>query len=175
VIYSGMLIATFTAPLLEPPIDYLEDLPAAVSRGYTIGIWEDTSGYRLFQKATTGIYNDVWKLFDPQESFFSKDKDFIRKVAGGEHIYIANRMYSMGIIAETGQSRLRLSKASFFPQHCGVVTASGCPFRKAINQILIRLNEAGLVDMWLNEELRKVNVEEDAADSNIIVLALEHV
>ncbi|XP_069946498.1 uncharacterized protein [Cherax quadricarinatus] len=77
--YSGTLTAVLAVPSFEKPIDSLEQLRQAHHDGYTIATTRDSSFQDAFQTAVSGIYHEVWKLFNHKEP----DKSFLPAPASG--------------------------------------------------------------------------------------------
>ncbi|XP_068200705.1 glutamate receptor ionotropic, kainate 4-like [Palaemon carinicauda] len=48
-VYSGTLTAVLAIPAYEKPIDYLEDLPEVVAKGYTLTVMADSTNELLFR------------------------------------------------------------------------------------------------------------------------------
>ncbi|XP_042211846.1 glutamate receptor ionotropic, delta-1-like [Homarus americanus] len=157
--YSGTLTAVLAVPAFEKPIDSLEHLAQAHHDGYTIGTTRDSSFEDAFKGAVSGIYHEVWKLFnhkDRDQSFLSTPASGFDMILKQKYVYINAQLNSELIATQQGRANYYIARETFLPQGYGIACSSGSPFKEVFSNILLRLTEAGLVYKWADNEVNKV-------------------
>ncbi|KAK4327868.1 hypothetical protein Pmani_001675 [Petrolisthes manimaculis] len=145
-LYSGTLTAVLAAPTYETPIETLSDLEAAHSRGFTIATTRDSSFEHAFKSARSGIYREVWQLFDHNDRSIS----FLPAPEDGFDL-----INSLVKATQRSLRRFHISRHTFLPQNYGVACPSGSPYQPLFSNVLRRMTEGGLILKWAGEEVNK--------------------
>ncbi|XP_071526281.1 probable glutamate receptor [Panulirus ornatus] len=157
-LYSGTLTAALAITAYEKPIDSIHELAQAHRDGYTIGTLRDSNFVEAFKTADSGIYQEMWQLFnheDPDQSFLSTEKA-IKMILKQKYVFIGSRLNVKLNAARWGLNKFYFARQTFLPQGFGIACSSGSPYKDVFSSILIRLTEAGLVTKWANDEVNKV-------------------
>ncbi|XP_066976084.1 glutamate receptor ionotropic, kainate 3-like [Macrobrachium rosenbergii] len=154
--YSGTLTAYLAIPAFEPPIDSLTDLPKAARDGFTIGTLKASSTESLFRNADSGIYKEVWKLFDPPKSLLPTPDEGFDKVLAEKFVLINSEMNGEIRATVRGRDKYHFGRDTFYPHAYGIACNSGAPFRPKFDILLSWITEAGLVRRWAQEQINLV-------------------
>ncbi|XP_071536862.1 uncharacterized protein [Panulirus ornatus] len=176
--YSGTLTAALAVTAYEKPIDSLYDLADAHQDGYTIGTMKDTNYDATFKNAESGIYHEVWRLFNHEDSeqslLPSQDKGF-EMVLNHKYVLINAELNSRMKATQRGRQKFYMARETFLPQGYGIACSSGSPFKDIFSRILIRLTELGLVNKWANDEVDKVSQYiPSSSESGPTAISLQH-
>ncbi|XP_071526279.1 glutamate receptor ionotropic, delta-1-like [Panulirus ornatus] len=176
--YSGTLTAALAITAYEKPIDSLYDLAQAQQDGYTIGLLGDSSYDAAFKGARSGIYHEVWQLFnheDPDQSFLPTPDSGFDAVLTRKLVYMYTDISSEVKATQRGRDNFYISRQSFLPQNIAIVCSSGSPYRDTISAILMLFTAAGLVDRWANDEVNNIPRFMSASrDSGPTAISLQH-
>ncbi|XP_071526282.1 glutamate receptor ionotropic, delta-2-like [Panulirus ornatus] len=177
-IYSGTLTATFAIVSYEKPINSLYDLAEAHRKGYTLGSVRDNNFVDALKSAESGIYYEVWPLFnhkDPDKSFVADPNEGIKRVMTHMYVFFNAELNSKLQAAQRGQDRFYLARQTFLPQGYGIACSSGSPYKDVFDSILIRMKEAGLLGKWANDEVIKVSKNiAPSVDSGPSPITIQH-
>nr|XP_045598246.1 glutamate receptor ionotropic, delta-1-like [Procambarus clarkii] len=157
--YSATLTAVLAVPSFEKPIDSLEDLAQAHRDGYIIATTRDSSFAGAFQTAASGLFHEVWKLFnhkDPDKSFLPAPASGFDIILKRKCVFINAELNSKLTATMKGLNNYYISRQTFLPQGYGIACSSGSPFKDVFSRIILRLTEAGLVYRWAEDEVKKV-------------------
>ncbi|XP_071526280.1 glutamate receptor ionotropic, delta-2-like [Panulirus ornatus] len=158
--YSGTLTAALTVTAYEKPIDSLYQLAQAHQDGFIIGTTRDTNLETAFKNAKSGIYHEVWQLFnheDRDQSFLPNPETAFETILQQKYVFIDAQLNSKLKAAQLGPENFYFARQTFLPQGYGIVCTSGSLFRDVFSRILVRLTEVGLMTKWENEEVNKVS------------------
>ncbi|KAK3863639.1 hypothetical protein Pcinc_030602 [Petrolisthes cinctipes] len=181
-LYSGTLTAVLAVPTYETPIESLSDLEAAHSRGFTIATTRDSSFEHAFKSARSGIYREVWQLFDHKDrsiSFLPAPEDGFDLVLKKKYVFINAQINSLVKATQRGLRRFHITRQTFLPQNYGVACPSGSPYQPVFSNVLRRMTEGGLILKWAGEEVNKAAPHtEDASHTDttgrLTALNLQH-
>ncbi|XP_069995052.1 glutamate receptor ionotropic, delta-2-like [Penaeus vannamei] len=152
--YSGTLTAFLAVPSFEKPIDSLWDLlRACEEEGYQPMVTYDTANVFLFEKATSGIYKEIWERFQPENGYVYTGDEGVEKVLTGKYAYLGGRLASEVRMTIFGQEQYHLARQTFQPQAYGVMLNSGSPYKGVFDKALLQLVESGLVGKWTRDEV----------------------
>ncbi|XP_071537524.1 glutamate receptor ionotropic, delta-2-like [Panulirus ornatus] len=176
--YSGTLTAALAVTAYEKPIDSLYDLADAHQDGYTIGTIRDTNYETTFKRAKSGIYRDVWQLFNHED----RDKSFVPSTDAGfemilkhKYVLINAELNSRLKATQRGREKFYFARETFLPQGYGIACSSGSPFKVIFSSILIRLTEVGLVGKWADDEVDKLSkYMSPSSDPGPTAISLQH-
>ncbi|XP_068229235.1 glutamate receptor-like [Palaemon carinicauda] len=154
--YSGTLTAYLAIPTFEPPIDSLTDLPMAARDGFTIGTLKASSTEHLFRYADSGIYKEVWSLFDPLKSLLPTPDEGFDKVLAEKFVLINSEMNGEIRATVRGRDKYHFGRDTFYPHAYGIACNSGAPFRPKFDILLSWITEAGLIRRWAQEQINLV-------------------
>ncbi|XP_071525273.1 glutamate receptor ionotropic, delta-2-like [Panulirus ornatus] len=176
--YSGTLTAALAIRAYEKPIDSLYDLAQAHRDGYTIATTRDSNYDAAFKNAESGIYKEVWQLFDkkdPQRSLLPNPDVGIDMVLKEKYVFINSLLSTKLKAAQRGREKFYLARQTFLPQGYGIICNNGSPIKDVFSRILIRLTEVGLVIKWTNDEVNKVyHFMSSARDPGPTAISLQH-
>ncbi|XP_069994897.1 probable glutamate receptor [Penaeus vannamei] len=161
--YSGTLTAVLAIPAFEKPLDTLEDLPPAAEEGFKVGTLRASSTEFLFRYAESGIYKEVWDLFDGEESLLKTPEEGFDKVLSEKFVLINSQLNAEIRAAVRGRGRYHMGRDSFYPHGYGIACFSGAPFKPIFDVMLARINEGGMITKWAQEEILKVAGKEKGA------------
>ncbi|MPC24168.1 Glutamate receptor ionotropic, delta-1 [Portunus trituberculatus] len=154
--YGGILTAMLTVPRVTIPIDSMYDLVAQNDMP-----WKVEGGsmlYQYFQEATegarrevflrsSGTFKDCWEarqdLADGKYAGFCDDVTMIKVMAwdfetsGSCNVYIAREKVISSVWKGVGFKR-------------------NSPYMSRVNDVILTLQQAGLVDIWLQEQIGTV-------------------
>ncbi|XP_066976065.1 glutamate receptor ionotropic, delta-2-like [Macrobrachium rosenbergii] len=166
-LYSGTLTAVLTVPSFEKPIDSLTDLlDAVIKDGFKPIVVRGTSNEFIFRDATSGIYKQLWDVFDPKDRYVYSWDEGIDKVIAGKYVF-ANAYLGAVIRAKRrGLHKYHFAKNTFYPQSYGMACAHGAPYKTLFDTLLIRLTSAGLVQKWTKDEVNKVKSADSDSSSD---------
>ncbi|XP_064118946.1 glutamate receptor ionotropic, delta-2-like [Macrobrachium nipponense] len=178
-LYQGTLTAVLAVPKFEKPIDSLNDLLASMKKGeFTLAVVYATSNEFIFKEATSGIYKDIWDLFN-KANYVKNVDGGIAKVLSGKFGF-ANAMLATEIRAtREGREKFYLARQTFYPQGYGMALNSGAPYKRVFERALTQLTEAGLIAKWTRDEVNSVKgggagKEETIDDSGPGAITLVH-
>ncbi|XP_076055982.1 glutamate receptor ionotropic, delta-2-like isoform X2 [Oratosquilla oratoria] len=162
IVYSGILTSFLTLPSYEDPIDSLTDMyDATQERGYIMGLLPGSSQEHLFKFAENSIYADLWKTvtkvnyLPPVKPPMKPLDKALQKILAEPFTYIGDDVTLIMRSAKYGASNFYFAKETFYPQPFGIALCSGSPYRDIFNQVLLRLQESGLIIKWVNDVLEK--------------------
>ncbi|XP_071542916.1 glutamate receptor ionotropic, delta-2-like, partial [Panulirus ornatus] len=162
--YAGVLTAVLAVPVFEKPVDSLSDLPASAGNGFIIGTLKDSSTEVLFRKAESGIYKEVWELFRPDQSLLPDPEIGFSKVLKEKFVLINSELNAEIRATVRGREKYHFGRDTFYPHGYGIACITGAPFRPVFDKMLSWVTEAGLIDHWAEEEIRKLSGQRDADD-----------
>ncbi|XP_066971943.1 glutamate receptor ionotropic, delta-2-like [Macrobrachium rosenbergii] len=178
-LYQGTLTAVLAVPQFEKPIDSLNDLLASMKKGeFTLSVPYATSNEFIFKEATSGIYKNIWDLFN-KANYVKNGDEGIAKVLSGKFGFV-NAMLATEIRAtREGREKFYLARQSFYPQGYGMALNSGAPYKRVFDRALSQLTEAGLIAKWARDEVNSVkgggaSDEETSEDSGPGAITLVH-
>ncbi|KAK3875114.1 hypothetical protein Pcinc_019993 [Petrolisthes cinctipes] len=148
--YRSSLIAHLTVPTTSPPIDYLHqllDLPGAtwgIEPGYGLG-WD------WFKLNTNPSVQEMFKVIKVLST-----EEHMNEVLKGRHAFFTWKYYIKTIIASRytdtrGNTPIHVGREEFIPGSTGWGVRKGLPFLDPIDRIHDSLDEAGLIDYWLEK------------------------
>ncbi|XP_071532036.1 glutamate receptor ionotropic, delta-2-like [Panulirus ornatus] len=158
-LYSGTLTAALAIKAYEEPIDSLYDLAQAHQDGFTISTVRDSSYVTPFKVAKSGIYREVWNLFnhkEPDKSFLSNSEIGIMTILKRRNVFITSLLNSKVRATTLGRENFHIARQTFLPHGNGIACNSGSPIKDTFNRILMRLTEIGLVVKWERDEMNKI-------------------
>ncbi|ROT83246.1 hypothetical protein C7M84_023582 [Penaeus vannamei] len=167
-LYAGTLTAVLAVPTFEKPIDSLWDLLGAIENdGYKATVVYQTSneffqGNRpfkttmLLQEATSGIYKQIWDVFDPSVGYVYTWDEGVEKVLTGKFAYMNAQLGAEIRAIKRGIHNYHFAKNTFYPQGYAMALPSGSPYKGKLEKLLVQLASAGLVDKWTRDEVAKV-------------------
>ncbi|XP_045588740.1 glutamate receptor ionotropic, delta-1 [Procambarus clarkii] len=159
--YSGTLTAVLALPSFEKPIDSLADLLYAVKhKKYKPIVVLGTSNEFVFREAKSGIYKEVWDVFDPKVGYVENYSAGMDKVPKGKYVFLNAKLGAEIRAVVRGKNKYYFAKTSFYPQGYGIVCTKGSPYRDIVSKLLTRFGSAGLVLKWIKDEVRKVSKRE---------------
>ncbi|CAL4081710.1 unnamed protein product, partial [Meganyctiphanes norvegica] len=180
--YNGIMTSVLAVPAFEKPIDYLNDLPDAVNnRNYTIGVGGRSSSLLLlFKEANSGIYKEIWNLFDhdnPTETFPMNPFRVMDKIKYERFVFMTSIMQAKVQALINGPWRFHISKEGFKPSSFGLACSVGSPLRLIFERKIGQILAAGLWDKWFDEELFESfgNPPQDPRDKGLPKLTLNHI
>ncbi|XP_064116461.1 uncharacterized protein LOC135222286 [Macrobrachium nipponense] len=94
---------------------------------------------------------------DPSRSFPKSGAVAMEKVLTDDIVYMTANLNSKIRTSQRGRRRFHLSKEKFVLQGLGVACRTGAPFIQKFNEVLLKINQGGLVDKWINDALRKLS------------------
>ncbi|XP_046654596.1 glutamate receptor ionotropic, delta-2-like [Daphnia pulicaria] len=150
--YIGVLMSFLRFPKLSPVIDQLEELP---ENHFKWIVQRGTALESLFVKATTGVYKTIGDgLLESPESFVDARVEGIHRVAAGGYVYIEEKTLLESDIYEdyvrSGVCRLSIAKKEFFKVNFAFPLPIASPLKPFLNQKILQMVEAGLVNYWKN-------------------------
>ncbi|XP_068224352.1 glutamate receptor ionotropic, delta-2-like [Palaemon carinicauda] len=154
--YAGTLTAFLTIPSYERPIDSLEDLTRAAKDGYAPGVQAGTSNEYFLKSAKSGLFKTLWDLTDPKRSFPPSGKVGIERVLTQKIVYMSANLNSEIRTSQKGRHRFYLARQTFFPQGYGIACRIGAPYISKFDEVLISMQQAGLVNKWVKDEVLKI-------------------
>ncbi|XP_064120838.1 glutamate receptor ionotropic, delta-2-like [Macrobrachium nipponense] len=165
-LYSGTLTAVLAVPAFEKPIDSLTDLlDAVIKDGFKPVVVRGTSNEFIFSDATSGIYKQLWDVFDPKDRYVYSWDEGIDKVISGKYVF-ANAYLGAVIRAKSrGLHKYHFAKNTFYPQSYGMACANGAPYKTLFDSLLIQITSAGLVQKWTKDEVSKVKSADSSSSS----------
>ncbi|XP_066967133.1 glutamate receptor ionotropic, delta-2-like [Macrobrachium rosenbergii] len=178
-LYQGTLTAVLAVPQFEKPIDSLNDLLASMKKGeFTLSVVFATSNEFIFKEATSGIYKDIWDLFN-KANYVKNVDGGIAKVLSGKLAFVNARLASEIRATREGREKFYLARQSFYPQGYGMALNSGAPYKRVFERALTQLTEAGLIAKWTRDEVDSVkgggsSKEETSDDSGPGAITLVH-
>ncbi|XP_042884676.1 glutamate receptor ionotropic, delta-2-like [Penaeus japonicus] len=176
--YSGTLTAVLAVPSFEKPIDSLHDLAAAHDNGFVIGTTRESSFEEVFKSASSGIYREVWELFDHEDrpkSFLPSPGSGIRKVLEDKFVFINAELNSKLKATQLGFHEFYIARETFMPQGYGIACSSGSPLRDIFSKALTSMTEAGLVYKWAKDEVATVAQKSaTSSEKGPIAINLQH-
>ncbi|XP_071536859.1 glutamate receptor ionotropic, delta-2-like [Panulirus ornatus] len=178
-IYSGTLTAALAVTTYEKPIDSLYDLAQAYQAGFTISTIKDTNYDTTFKRAKSGIYQEVWQLFnheDRDQSFLPSTEVGFEMVMNHKYVLINAELNSRLKATRRGRQKFHIARDTFLPQGYGIACSSGSPFKDTFSRILVRLTEVGLVSKWADDEVDKVSqrVPPSSESGGPTAISLQH-
>ncbi|XP_071512233.1 glutamate receptor ionotropic, delta-2-like [Panulirus ornatus] len=178
-LYSGTLTAVLAITSYEKPIDSLHDLAQAHRQGFTLSTIRDSSYLEAFESAKSGIYHEVWQLFnheDPELSFVTGADVGFEMVLNHKYVFINGEFTSELRASQLGRGAFHLGRQTFLPDNIAIACSTGSPLRDVFSSVLLQLRDAGLVDKFAQEELHKVNkfVSTGTDDAGPRAITLNH-
>ncbi|XP_042857155.1 glutamate receptor ionotropic, delta-2-like [Penaeus japonicus] len=156
-LYAGTLTAVLAVPTFEKPIDSLWDLLTAIEEdGYKATVVYQTSNEFIFKEATSGIYKQIWDVFDPSVGYVYTWDEGVEKVLTGKYAYMNAQLGAEIRAIKRGIHNYHFAKNTFYPQGYAMALPSGSPYKGKFEKLLIQLASAGLVDKWTRDEVAKV-------------------
>ncbi|KAK8749126.1 hypothetical protein OTU49_015688, partial [Cherax quadricarinatus] len=173
--YSGTLTAVLALPAYEKPIDSLTDLLYAVKyMKYKPVVVLGTSNEFVFKEAKSGIYKEVWDVFDPRVGYAATYSAGMDKVMSGKYVFLNAQLGAEIRAVIRGRKKFYFAKTSFYPQGYGIVCTSGSPFKDVLNEILSHISDSGLVQKFMKDEIRKVSKREKATEGGPGAITITH-
>ncbi|XP_068224362.1 glutamate receptor ionotropic, kainate 2-like [Palaemon carinicauda] len=126
-VYSGKLTSFMTIPTYEKPIDSPEDLLDANKDGLVPAVQPSTSNEYFFRVLTEDI------------------------------VYMSGNLNTEIRTRQRGRHLFHLSREKFQVQGFGIVCQTGAPYIQNVNNELLKISQAGLVNKWIREEVRKLS------------------
>ncbi|XP_042857157.1 glutamate receptor ionotropic, delta-2-like [Penaeus japonicus] len=156
-LYSGTLTAVLAVPSFEKPIDSLFDmLEAMKENGFQPLINYGTTNEFILREATSGIYKEIWDLFDPEVGYVRNVDTGVNRVLTGKFAFMNAWLASEIRINKLGKHKYYMARNTYYPQGYGMVLNSGAPYKKLFERSLTQLTESGLVSKWTRDEVQKV-------------------
>ncbi|XP_068247580.1 glutamate receptor ionotropic, delta-2-like [Palaemon carinicauda] len=177
-LYQGTLTAVLAVPQFEKPIDSLNDLMVSMEkRDCTLMLVYGTSNEFIFKEATSGIYKEIWDLFNTANYVKSVDQG-ISKVLSGKFGFVNAKLSSEIRATKAGRHKFHIARQSFYPQGYGVALNRGAPYKRVFEKALAQLTEAGLIGKWTLNEVnslkRGTNSDGKTEDRGPGAITLKH-
>ncbi|XP_071537682.1 glutamate receptor ionotropic, delta-1-like [Panulirus ornatus] len=136
-LYSGTLTAVLAIRAFEKPIDSLHEFPQARQNGFSFGAVRDSSYADVLKSAKSGIYREVWQLFDhdnEDKSLLPSPDVGIEMVLKEKYVFINCQLNTMLQAARWGPDKFYIGHQTFLPQGCGIACSSGSPYKGAFSK-----------------------------------------
>ncbi|CAL4080226.1 unnamed protein product, partial [Meganyctiphanes norvegica] len=135
-LFSGTLTAVFAIPAYEKPINSLWDLLGAMKEdGFQPLIFVDTSIERLFKESNSGIYQDIWNLYDPSIGDIRSIDTAFTKILQGKVSFVMGKVSGEILANLRGRNHYHIGKETFYWSGLGIALAEGCPYKENIEQV----------------------------------------
>ncbi|KAF2350704.1 hypothetical protein FHG87_018542, partial [Trinorchestia longiramus] len=108
------------------------------------------------QSSDGGIYRDIYEEFSGRSNLVGSLDAGIDKVLSTKSALIEATMSSEIRATLRGRSLFYLGRRSFYQQTYSIACRKGSPYIFAINDLLSRMIEAGLIYKWKDDEVKKV-------------------
>ncbi|CAL4148062.1 unnamed protein product, partial [Meganyctiphanes norvegica] len=173
VLYSGNLIASFTIPSLEKPIDSLYDLVrASDEKDMCLALIPGTVYEFWFEAYSCKETRNYFRI----SCHMCVIHHFLDKLVLTENVaYPMSKIGAQCVFAQGRKPYLyHIGRETFNSDFYGIAVSSGSPFRKPFEKILLRLNEAGLIDKWANDEIYKMQSSDRPDSSGLTQITMDH-
>ncbi|XP_071526277.1 glutamate receptor ionotropic, delta-1-like [Panulirus ornatus] len=137
-LYSGTLTASFAFTSFQEPIDSLHHLAQAKRDGYIITTLRDSNFVEAFKYAESGIYKEVWQLFDhkdPDQSFIPSQDTAIDMILEKKMVFINTVVNSELKAALRGRHKYHIARHTFLFQGFGLACSSGSPYKDVFSSM----------------------------------------
>lgn len=86
-------------------------------------------------------------------------------------VFIIADAYAKGYARRHGRKNFHFSKERFLPTYPAIACQVGSPFRDTFSYMLIKMQQGGLLDKWVDNEYRKIR-EEKSPESGVKVSSI---
>ncbi|XP_045122260.1 uncharacterized protein LOC123510874 [Portunus trituberculatus] len=100
-------------------------------------------------------------MTEPSRSFPKSGHEAMEKVLTDDIVYMSANLNSEIRASQKGRHRFHLARNTFFPQGYGIACFPGAPFKTKFNIMLGRMNQGGLVNKWVTDEVGKLRSTND--------------
>ncbi|XP_068247831.1 glutamate receptor ionotropic, delta-2-like [Palaemon carinicauda] len=154
--YQGTLTAVLAVPLFDKHIDSLNDLLASMQKGeFAMLILQASQSEYLFRDATSGIYKEIWDLFNKDHYVTSTDEG-VAEVLTGKFAFVEGMLSCKIRASKIGRNKFHVARQGFYPQGYGMALNSGAPYMRVFEKTLMQLMEGGLIAKWTRDEVISV-------------------
>ncbi|KAG1666947.1 putative glutamate receptor [Nymphon striatum] len=164
--YGAMLTSFLTYPGKEDAIDTMVKLGKAVREGrINCGAQKGTSHYNLFAGATSGLFKEIGENIkaDPNNAVPTIKDGLAKVLKEKNYVYIGGYLR---VRANMDDENLFLfSKEPFTFYTYNVALRKGFPYTKQFDSILKNMNEAGLINKWMEILMNKHKKQSSALRS----------
>ncbi|XP_071745192.1 ionotropic receptor 21a-like [Lepeophtheirus salmonis] len=160
--YGGSLISYLTLPRRQAPIDTLKQLDKS---DLNVVILNGTLFENEFRDSKYPIYQSLWKKFvqtGPDCDTLFNCFEFTRDIPGWSYIMDYDLLESLKITSsfdENEGDNLHLASEEFIPSQYAIVLRKNSPYLSEFDSSLIKLRQAGLINLWRNDILIKRRFE----------------
>ncbi|XP_022255831.1 probable glutamate receptor [Limulus polyphemus] len=156
--FSGTLTSFMNVPGLNPAVDTVSQLISLVKAGtYKGGTRDGTSVLTNFEKAKEGALQVLGQVMvkDRKGTVVKDFPEGVHKVLNEPYALIFPQAPMEAAIASIGNEKFHFSTDRFFSAYYAVVIPKGSPLRKAFDEVLTRIREAGLIPKWNKDILER--------------------
>ncbi|XP_045134684.1 uncharacterized protein LOC123518120 [Portunus trituberculatus] len=150
--YSGILTAMLTVPRVTIPIDSLRDL---VSQSWMP--WRLESGswmLQYFRESPEGVSRDVYEGYEGTiVDCWAAREPIARGLYAGICDHTTMKKAMSWDFSTTGSCHLYIAHEVVFSFNLAVAFRTKSSYREAANYWIMKLKEAGVIDMWLKNEI----------------------
>ncbi|CAB4067440.1 unnamed protein product [Lepeophtheirus salmonis] len=160
--YGGSLISYLTLPRRQAPIDTLKQLDKS---DLNVVILNGTLFENEFRDSKYPIYQSLWKKFvqtAPDCDTLFNCFEFTRDIPGWSYIMDYDLLESLKITSsfdENEGDNLHIASEEFIPSQYAIVLRKNSPYLSEFDSSLIKLRQAGLINLWRNDILIKRRFE----------------
>ncbi|XP_064104103.1 glutamate receptor-like [Macrobrachium nipponense] len=155
--YGGILTAMLTVPTFRIPIDSVEDMVRQTKIPWRLEV--GSFMYQLFRDSENEIYKKAYLGSGAMQGGCWTNKDEIRN---GDYVAVCIKIMALSAMAwdfgETGKCHMYLAKQPVYQMNLGVmIMQKNFIYREHFDDIILRLQEAGIFSKWLVDEIRNVS------------------
>ncbi|XP_023229593.1 glutamate receptor ionotropic, delta-2-like, partial [Centruroides sculpturatus] len=159
--YSGTLISFLTAPIYEKAPTTFGELTSAIESGkYSCGAHQEAKRV-TFDGFKSGDAKIIKDHIDTNNNWVYSEENAVERVENERYAYIEGSKLLNKVFKNKLKGRVLESKDSLITFSEAYYIRKGFPFKHALNKIVIRTFESGILDKIENEKASYYRNEED--------------